>query len=135
MEIRPKTVVNLSEYGMEGTITLEPLTFRREIELKNNIGNCMHYTKVSDGDEVQVDGQNIGDMTVYNILAYITEAPFKIGSKESFMNFMDRCDRTEEGLGRRIFERLQDESKRIKNGELSPFVSSEASPTENSESN
>lgn len=132
MDVRPKITVDLTEYDMTGEIVMEPLTFRRDIEMRNAIGACMHYEGA--GDNMKVSGQDVGSILVHSVLGYITQAPFKI-SYEGFMNFMDRCDRQKPGLASEVFARLQAESKRIKEGDLSPFGSSGESPTGTSESN
>lgn len=131
METRPQINVDLSEYGMSGTITMEPLTFRRDMEYRNNIGTAIHY--VGSGEELRVVGQDMGTIKVYSVLAFVTQAPFPV-TLDGFMGFMDRADAIELGLGQRIFDRLTQEAERIKAGELSPFGSSGASPTGTSES-
>lgn len=131
METRPKIIVDLADYGMTGEIILEPLTCRRSIELKNNLGRTIHYS--GSPENPRIDYQDLGDIQVYSLLAYITEAPFPI-KLDSFKNFLDRADAVSFGNGERIMERIQAEVKRIKDGELSPFASSETTSTETSES-
>lgn len=131
MEIRPKAVIDLADYGMNGEIVMEPLTFRREIEMKNNLGRCNHY--VGTGNELRLEYTDTGSSLIYAVMAYITDAPFDFRSKEGFLNFMDRVD-SKCGRASELFKAMQREAERVKNGEVSPFAESGTSPTGTSES-
>ena len=132
MEVRPKSVIGLEQFGMEGAITMEPLTFRREIEMKNNIGRCNHYRNA--GGELELEYTDTGTSLVYSVMAYITDAPFDFKSLGGFLNYMDRVDSRCPGKASELFDTLKQEVNRIIRGELSPFAVSEESPTGTSES-
>lgn len=132
MDIRPSITIDLEEYGMTGQIVMEPLTFRREVELRNNLGSAVHYEGT--GTDMTVVGQDLGDMELYGIMAYITKAPFNCRSKEAVLQFFDRADDAKVGNGHAIYDRMKAEAQRIKDGELSPFGSLESTPTGTTES-
>ena len=90
MDVRPQRVIDLKEYKCEGEITLEPLDFRRRRTLQNNIGKSMHF---KNGNMDMIEAQDLGDITVYKVMAYIVSAPFGFGQIEGFYKFMDRLDR------------------------------------------
>lgn len=131
MEVRPSITVNLNEYGVEGAIRLEPLTLRREVQMKDNIGRCNHYS--GNGEELRIDRIDTGSALVYTVMAYITQGPFKTNDIKSFLGFMDSVDEAG-GSSSELFKRLQKEIGRIKEGQLSPFAQSDTSPTGTSES-
>ena len=116
-----KIVIELSEYGMDGEITLEPLNFRRRRQLENNIGKAVHYRN---GRMDVVESQDLGDLTVYKVMAYITSAPFGYGRIDGFYSFMDRVDQ-KCGKAEELFQRLQEEVKNLEKGG-SPLEDSQA---------
>lgn len=123
MDVRPRIEVDLTEYGMDGTITMMPMGFTQRIALQNNIGKATHYRRNDDG--LQIESQDLGDIAVYTVMAYITSAPFDFKTLKGFLSFMERVDRVQMGKSVELFERLNSEVKRIRKGELSPFVESE----------
>lgn len=104
-----KIVIELNEYGIDGEITLEPLNFRRRRQFENNIGKAVHYRN---GRMDVVESQDLGDLTVYKVMAYITSAPFGYGRIDGFYSFMDRVDQ-KSGKAEELFQRLQDEVKKL----------------------
>ena len=122
MDVRPQRTIELSEYGMDSQIILEPLNFVRKKQLQNNLGRTTHFT---DMNTMQLASQDYGDMMVYKAMAYIVKAPFKLNSIESFYNFMDRADRVRLGNGDALFDRINAEIESLSSGNDSPLQSSQ----------
>lgn len=133
MDTRPTITIDLSEYGSNGLIVMGPLTFRRDAEMKNNIGKCTHYS--TDANDLKFTYSDVGDVSIYRVLAYVIRAPFDFHSKSAFLNFMDGIDSTDIGMGQKLFDRMKDAVKDIQEGKVSPFVQSEDSTNATSESN
>ena len=123
MQVRPQIEVDLREFGVEGTITLMPMDFTRKTTLKNNIGKATHYAKK--GDKIEVESQDLGDISIYTVMAYITDAPFDFKTLGGFMKFMAKLDRIEVGLADKLFNHLGEKIEEIKKGSASPFAQSE----------
>jgi hypothetical protein len=122
MDVRPQITVDLNEYGFDGQITLEPLDFVRRKRLQNNLGRATHFKDLN-MDELK--SQDLGDIIVYKVMAFMTSAPFKLDSIESFYGFMARLDKNELGSADRLFNRLENEIKTLK--EDSPLPQSQDS--------
>lgn len=123
MTVRPQVEVDLREFGLDGTIVLMPIDFARKTALKNNIGKATHYTK--NGDRVEIESQDLGDIAIYSVMAYITDAPFDYKTLGGFMKFMQKLDRIEVGLAEKLFDCLGERIEEIKKGGASPFAQSE----------
>lgn len=123
MDVRPQRIVDLTEYGLDSQIVLEPLDFVRKKQLQNNLGKTAHF---SDANMVELKSQDLGDMMVYKVMAYIVKAPFKLNSIESFYKFMERADNVKLGNGDALFDRLNSEIKELTEGGNDPLPSSQA---------
>ena len=119
MDIRPQKTINLKDFGSEGEITLEPLTFRRRKQLQNNIGLCMNVKNN------EVEPTRMGDVMIYKVMAYIVSAPFRYDTIEGFYNFMDKMDRISPDNGERLFSALNDAIKELGQEESSPLDNSQ----------
>lgn len=115
MEARPQRIISLSEYGMDGEVTIEPLDFVRRKRLENNIGKASRF----EGD--QIVAKDFGDIAIYNVMAHITSAPFKFESLDGFYKFMERMDKRELGSADRLFERMCAEVRAVESRENSPL--------------
>ena len=133
MDVRPQRIVELSEYGATGQITLEPLDFVRRRQLENNIGRTTHVAPQGDGLEMK--SQDLGDLSVYRVMAYIVSAPFKFQSLEGFYNFMERLDKMKLGQAEALFKRLKDEINELKKEATSPLDGSQDTAQSKTEPN
>lgn len=136
VELRPKREIALEEYGASGVITLEPLDFVRKKQLQNNMGKTLHMKDLMNGSP-DLQSQDLGDLSVYRVMAYITSAPFKFDSIDGFYNFMARLDRVRLGNADRLFDALGQACKELREESSSPLdncqTESPQSPSESTD--
>jgi len=98
--IRQRIVIDLTEYGHTGTITLEQPNARREMELNDNLGSCTIFK--SDGTFTR----NLGKQAIYTRLGFIVQAPFMSSDNalnvENWLRFMDRFPDSGKAVCKRI---------------------------------
>ena len=130
IDVRPSRTVNLTKYGYQDSqIVLEPLDFFRKKQLQNNLGKTTHVN--ANSNDFEMKSQDLGDLSVYRVMAYITSAPFKYDSLDGFYNFMKRLDQKRFGSAEELFKELEDAIKSLKE-ETNPLAESMGSETQNS---
>lgn len=128
-DIQQLTRLDMTEFGMVGEVILGPPTLRKNIEMKNALGNCTK-THLVDGKPV-VDETRLGDVDIIINLAYIRSAPFRTDIA-GFLHYCDLLDEKEIGLAQKFYDRLCLMITPYKDGARSPFVDSQDQETENS---
>lgn len=128
MDARPKITIDLNDYGFDGEIVMEQLTFRRQTELKDAMSRYYKYDRNGTPTNIMA-----GAGEVLTVLAFVTKAPFDCKSVDDFLRFTDKLDAIELGKGSELFDRMKSEADAIKRGETSPFVKSDSSQTGTSE--
>ena len=125
-------LVDLKEYGFDGMVKMGPPTYRQRNKSDNQIGRAHHFVEGKNG--VQIESQDLGDITLYGIFKYIREAPFSTEDIESFLSFTDTLDEVRIGNGERFVNRLIAEVKRIQAGACDPLANSPVTETPESDS-
>lgn len=129
MDMKKTITIDLSEYGGEGEVVLRAPTFRRMIEMKNEMGK---YAKLTNGNVVTSDSQGYAELIGF--LVYIAKAPFKANC-QSFLAFADKLDEVELGNADRLWNRIVEAVKEIDKGDdRSPFADSPEAEMSTSES-
>jgi len=116
--------IDLTEYGMQGTVEMGEPSQRNIAMMNNALGNCT-VTKMVNGEPVVVETR-IGDAEMIQTLVYVRHAPFK----NTVSAFLDFCDRMPEGMDTRLFARMKEIGESIKEGNNSPFADSQGAETQ-----
>lgn len=121
------TVIDLEQYGMEGTVEMGMPSQRNITMMNNALGNCS-VTKMVDGEPVIVETR-VGDADLIKMLVYVRRAPFN----NTVKSFLDYCDKMEPGMDVQLCDRMTTVAKAYREGGDSPFVSSQAEGTQSSD--
>ncbi len=126
--IRQKVIIDLSKYGGKGEVVMGEPSLRQQTAAGDAIGQ--HTTLGKDNKPV-MKGMDLVSIDIINTLSYVKSAPFK-PELESFLNFTDEL---EDGNGdsNGLYSEMSQTAKEIREGKHSPFVSSPAAGTSNSE--
>lgn len=86
---------------------------------------------VENENDLEMKSQDLGDLSVYRVMCYITSAPFKYTSIDGFYNFMKRLDSIRLGSANELFAELENTIKELKE-DKGPLDGSQASTTPSS---
>lgn len=126
MDYKSRITIDLSEYGQEGTVEIGAPTFRRKIELSNEISRQMTIEQSRTG--VKVDNLSGGRWSIMQRMAYVTRAPFRT-TYEGFLEYTDMMDAQDPGSADRLWDAICEAVKRIDEGGASPLEPSQGAGT------
>lgn len=132
MDYESVYTIDLSGYGRPGeTMTVTAPSFSRKVRTRNLL---LKGARVNgrNGKPTLEDLDNLADMEIISMLAYIGEAPFQ-PTVPSFLEFMDSLDAVRKGNADRLYDEISKYVKRINTGDDGPFAGSQQAGTESSE--
>ena len=126
MDIQGSVTMDLTEFGVEGTILFAPPSLRRQNELANVLG------KVRIGEEDNPMTEiGLGDLTVIQVLYFVKAAPFSVGLRnlEPFFDFCDKVDEIRPGASGDLWDKMKECADIVSTNSAHPFAVSGQSPT------
>lgn len=131
IDVKPNRIIDLTEYGLSGEITLEAPGFFKKKQFQNNVGKCTHFKDI---EMKEIESQDIGDMMIYRVMQFIVTAPFKFESIDGFYKFMERVDKVKFGNADKLFEAMQKACAELEEDKNRPLEESqEKAQTSNGE--
>ena len=117
MDFKTVKVIDLSEFGTEGTIemTRPPWTKRREIEAK-----VARMTPRNPDASPNIINADLASAGMLQIMAYVSKAPFDPNDPESLGKFMDDLD-YKNGRAEELWNRMLEIYAEISSGAGSPL--------------
>ena len=129
MTARSEITIDLTEFGLDGTVIMAFPSLRRQAMMKNALGNCAKIEMVN-GEQV-VKETRLGDSAIIEVLAFVHKAPFPV-DLNGFYDFCDRMDEHDLGSASRMFDAMAAAKDRLQEGLESPLEDSPAAETSKS---
>ena len=127
MDYKTRITIDLSRFGQEGNIELGAPTFKKRIELANEISRLITIEQNKTG--MKVDNLEGGTWNILQRLVYIKSAPFEPTFK-GFLDYTDRMDECDLGSAERLWDEICAAIERIDNGGASPLEPSQEAETQ-----
>lgn len=122
MATRSEIMIDLTEFGLTGTAVVAFPSLRKQVMMKNALGNCAKIEMVN-GEQV-IKETRLGDSEIIEVLGFVAKAPFPTDLK-GFYDFCDQMDEHDFGSAARLFDALSDAKQRIQEGQESPLEDSQ----------
>mgnify|MGYP000949819341 CR=1 FL=1 len=128
VNIRQKVIIDLSKYGGNGEVVMGEPSLRQQTIAGDAIGQ---RTALDKNNKPLMEGTKLVSIEIINTLSYVKSAPFK-PDLDSFLKFTDELEE-KDGDSNGLYSEMRQTAKDIREGKHSPFVSSPAAETPNSE--
>lgn len=130
MDFNSIVTIDLSEYGLQGTIEMGMPSYKRVADMRNE---ATRYARICqrNGDEAYVEGLLQSDLEELTMLMYVRRAPFPCTLKGWF-DFTEVMDAQDKRQTLRLAMRLKQVAAQFE-AIRGPFVSSLAQTTPSSE--
>lgn len=128
MDYTTREVIDLREYGMEGTIEMGLPKFTTEKRFQSKL---LAITPRDKDGRPMVEMADLVVSEVLQILMYVRKAPFT-PDMDPFYDFLDRVDGIELGNAEKLYNRMARAADTIAKGEDSPLAGSPAAETTDS---
>lgn len=126
MDYKSTVYIDMSKYGLEGTIEVGAPTFRKRTELSNELSRQLTLEQTRTGMKVsEIPG---GTWSVMQRLIYIRGAPFAT-DYNGFMAYMDTLDEQYPGVTDALWDDITAAVEKIDKGEVSPLEDSQGVET------
>ena len=125
MEYNTRVIIDLSKYGMEGSIVMGLPGFTTTKQFQSKL---LKYVPRDEKGFPIMEQADVIMSQMLDVLMYVKEAPFEC-DVDPFFKYMDKVDEASGGRANELFEEMSRIAEAARSGELSPLADSPAAET------